>query len=154
MRARQDLFSIGYLARQSGCKVPTIRYYEQIGLMPVPNRTAGNQRVYGPAHLDRLSFIRHSRELGFTLDDIRELLRLSDHPEKPCHEVDRIAMRHLHRVRDRIARLQRLEQELEHMSEHPNGHTVRACRVIEVLSDHSHCLSASHTSSEDPSGLG
>lgn len=154
MRPRQDVFSIGHLARRSGCKVPTIRYYEQIGIMPVPARTDGNQRVYSPVHLDRLSFIRHSRELGFTLDDIRELLRLSDHPEQPCHEADHIAMRHLHRVRDRIARLRRLEKELERMSEHPNGHTVGSCRVIEVLSDHGQCLSTDHDPPVDSPGSG
>ena len=69
-------FTIGDLAQQTGCKVQTIRYYEEIGLMPEPARTAGNQRRYGQRHVDRLAFIRHSRELGFSLDAIRELLSL------------------------------------------------------------------------------
>lgn len=72
--------SIGDLARRSGCKVQTIRYYEQIGLMPEPGRTSGNQRLYGEKQADRLAFIRHSRELGFPLEAIRELLELSDDP--------------------------------------------------------------------------
>jgi len=74
--------SIGDLGQQTGCKVQTIRYYEQIGLMPAPSRTSGNQRRYNPGHAERLAFIRHSRELGFSLDAIRELLDISDDPER------------------------------------------------------------------------
>ena len=77
-------FTIGRLARETGCKVQTIRYYEQIALMPQPLRTAGNQRRYGPGHVARLAFIRHGRELGFPLDAIREFLSLSDDPDRPC----------------------------------------------------------------------
>lgn len=138
--------SIGVLSKQSGCKVPTIRYYEQIGLMPEPDRSEGNQRLYTGRHLDRLRFIRHSRDLGFTLDDIRELLSLAAHPEAPCEQADSIARRHLDLVRDRIARLRLLEQELEHMADHCHGPTVRECRVIEILSDHGKCLSDGHPS--------
>src|SRR5690606_16708953 len=81
-------FTIGDLAQQTGCKVQTIRYYEEIGLMPEPARTAGNQRRYSQKHGDRLAFIRHSRELGFPLDAIRELLSLADHPEQSCGSAD------------------------------------------------------------------
>ena len=73
--------TIGQLAKQTGCKVQTIRYYEQIGLMPKALRTEGNQRRFGQAHLERLTFVRHSRELGFPLSAIRELLRLGDNPK-------------------------------------------------------------------------
>jgi DNA-binding transcriptional MerR regulator len=86
---------IGDLARTTGCKVQTIRYYEEIGLMPEPARTAGNQRRYDQRHVDRLAFIRHSRELGFSLEAIRELLSLSDRPEQPCDAVDQLARRQL-----------------------------------------------------------
>jgi len=127
--------TIGRLARASGCKVPTIRYYEQIGLMPAPARSEGNQRLYERAHLDRLSFIRHARDLGFTLDDIRELLRLSEHPEAPCAQADEIATRHLASVRDRIARLRQLEQELERFAGCCDGPSVADCRVIGSLLD-------------------
>ena len=87
------MLTIGSLAKKTGTKVQTIRYYEQIGLMPEPGRTGGGQRRYGDAELDRLSFIRHSRQLGFPLDVIRELLDLSDHPDKSCDEADAIARR-------------------------------------------------------------
>lgn len=138
--------SIGRLARETGCKVQTIRWYEEIGLMPEPRRTPGNQRVYGPEHASRLAFIRHARELGFPLDDIREMLAMGDQPGESCHAVDSVARRHLSSVRGRIARLEGLEAELERMIEQCRGGKVADCRIIEVLSDHSHarCLSDEH----------
>ncbi len=134
--------SIGRLARDAGCKVQTIRYYEQIGLLPEPPRTAGNQRVYDKVHVKRLSFIRHSRELGFSLDAIRELLVLSDDPDQPCETVDRVAKSHLSEVVEKIARLTSLKSELERMVKQCKGGRIGACRIIEVLADHSHahCL--------------
>jgi DNA-binding transcriptional MerR regulator len=128
---------IGGLARATGCKVQTIRYYEEIGLMPEPARTAGNQRRYGRRHVDRLVFIRHGRELGFSLEAIRELLGLSDRPDQPCDAVDRLARRQLEQVERRLARLAMLESELERMLKQCAGGKVRDCRVIEALSDHS-----------------
>ena len=101
---------IGELASATGCKVQTIRYYEEIGLMPEPKRTAGNQRRYGRPHVDRLAFIRHSRELGFSLEAIRELLSMSDRPEQPCDAVDRLARRQLEQVERRLARLTMLKR--------------------------------------------
>lgn len=83
--------SIGALAWRAKTKFQTILYYEQIGLIPPPARTAGNQRVYGPVQVQRLAFIRHGRELGFGLDAIRQLLELSDQPGRSCVEADRIA---------------------------------------------------------------
>lgn len=100
------MLSIGTLAKRTGTKVQTIRYYEQIGVMPEPGRTGGGQRRYGDAELDRLSFIRHARQLGFSLDDIRELLDLSDNPSRPCDEADAIARRQLRQVEQRVARLE------------------------------------------------
>jgi DNA-binding transcriptional MerR regulator len=137
--------SIGKLARASGCKVPTIRYYEQIGLMPPPARTEGNQRVYTDHHAERLTFIRHARELGFPLDDIRDLLGLTETPAASCADADRIARQHLESVRHRIKRLQLLEAELERMAEQCHAGTVDRCRVIEILSDHDKCLAKDHT---------
>jgi DNA-binding transcriptional MerR regulator len=87
--------SIGELARATGVKEVTIRYYEQIGLMPAPPRTEGNHRVYHAEHLDRLRFIRRLRELGFTLEEVRGLVRLSSEKNQPCDEVDRITREHL-----------------------------------------------------------
>lgn len=120
--------------------VQTIRYYEQIGLMPDPGRTEGGQRRYGDANLDRLAFIRHARQLGFTLEAIRELLDLSDHPDRPCHEADAIARRQLKQVEQRLTRLEALRAELKRMvHEWARGRTAD-CRVLEVLRDHSECL--------------
>lgn len=136
--------SIGGLARKTGCKVQTIRYYEQIGLMPEPARTSGNQRRYDWSHVQRLAFIRHGRELGFALDTIRMLMRLGDIPDQPCEQVDVIARDQLQQVDRRIASLQALKAELERMIRQCGGGRIAECRIIEVLSDHSLCLVEDH----------
>ena len=136
--------SIGDLARRTGCKVQTIRYYEQIGLMPRPGRTSGNQRFYSDSHADRLAFIRHSRELGFPLEAIRELLVLSDDPNRSCEQADRIARAHLREVKARIASLVVLKTELERMVRQCGRGRIADCRVIEVLADHAKCVSNDH----------
>lgn len=139
-------YAIGDLSRQTGTKVETIRWYERDGTMPPPARTAGGRRAYTQAHLDRLAFIRHARELGFPLDDVRALLRLSDEPDRPCVEADGIARGHLDAVRSRIARLQALEAELERMVDACGHGKVAECRVIQVLASltHEHCLNRGH----------
>ena len=134
------MLAIGRLAKGTGTKVQTIRYYEQIGLMPEPGRTEGGQRRYGDAELDRLSFIRHARQLGFSLEAIRELLDLSDQPGRPCREADAIARRQLKQVEQRIARLEALRIELNRMVQECSGGRTADCRVLEVLRDHSECL--------------
>jgi DNA-binding transcriptional MerR regulator len=143
---RDAPFSIGDLATQSGATVETVRYYEKAGLMPLPARTAGNHRAYTQAHADRLAFIRHSRELGFSLDSIRTLLDLVDDPQRPCAQVDAIARQHLAAVRKRIARLRALETELSRMLEECGRGRVAECGVVEVLADHTHahCLNNQH----------
>jgi Cu(I)-responsive transcriptional regulator len=134
------MLTIGSLARKTGTKVQTIRYYEQIGLMPEPGRTAGGQRRYGDDELDRLAFIRHARQLGFSLEAIRELLDLSDYPHRPCLEADAIARRQLKQVEQRLARLEALRTELQRMVHECSGGQTADCRVLEVLRDHSECL--------------
>ena len=130
---------IGELARRTAVKVPTIRFYEQIGLLPTPPRTEGNQRRYGKPEVDRLNFIRHARELGFEVDDIRELLAMSTEPQASCHQADSIARNHLAEVDRRIASLQALRGELGRMiDECGHGH-ICDCRIIEALADHSLC---------------
>ncbi|WP_306751757.1 MerR family transcriptional regulator [Paracoccus actinidiae] len=136
------MLSIGKLSAATGVKVPTIRYYEEIGLLPEAERSAGNQRLYGTKAQERLAFIRHSRELGFSLDDIRELLSLSDRPDMSCAAADVIATRQLGSVKDRITRLQALQQELERMLTQCAQGTISDCKVIEVLSNHENCLHA------------
>ena len=131
------MLTIGKLGEASGVKVPTIRYYEQIGLLPEPERSAGNQRLYGAKALDRLAFIRHARDLGFPLEAIRDLLSLSDRPDQSCAAADIIATEQLVAVKARIARLTALKAELERMITQCAQGTIADCRVIEVLSDHS-----------------
>lgn len=137
--------TIGSLAKKTGTKVQTIRYYEQIGLMPEPERTEGGQRRYCEADLDRLSFVRHARQLGFSLDAIRELLDLSDQPTRPCHEADVIARQQLKQVEQRIARLHALRTELKRMVRECRGGRTADCRVLDVLRDHSECLTDHET---------
>ncbi len=127
--------TIGRLAAATGCKVPTIRYYEQIGLLPPPRRSAGNQRLYQERHLQRLAFVRHARELGFALPAIRELLDLNDRPEQSCAAVDAVAREHLDAVEARIERLQRLRDELRRMIAACAGGRVADCRILETLSE-------------------
>ncbi|MGU3339830.1 MerR family transcriptional regulator [Methylobacterium mesophilicum] len=136
--------AIGELSRRTGVKVPTIRYYEQVGLMPVPPRSAGSQRRYGEADVARLNFIRHSRELGFEVDAIRELLTMNAHPDRSCADVDLIARRHLSEVDRRIERLMALRGELDRMISECGQGRVGECRVIETLSDHGKCSHVSH----------
>lgn len=117
------MLTIGKLGEAAGVKVPTIRYYEQVGLLPPAERSAGNQRLYGKTTLDRLRFIRHARDLGFPLEAIRDILSLSDQPDQSCAAADAIAKEQLIAVRARIARLQALEAELNGWS--PNAPTAR-----------------------------
>jgi len=135
------MLTIGKLARAAGVKVPTIRYYEQIGVLPRAERSAGNQRLYGAATVDRLAFVRHARDLGFSLEAIRDLLSLSDQPDRSCDAADAIARAQLAEVEDRIARLTALKSELERMVAQCAGGRIADCRVIEVLGDHSLCRS-------------
>jgi MerR family transcriptional regulator, copper efflux regulator len=106
------LRSIGVLAQQTGCSVPTIRYYEEIGLLPAGPRTDGGRRVYGEAAVRRLSFIRRCRDFGFAIEQVRDLIGLVDEPDRPCVEVRDIAATHLASVRRKLAELQSLERSM------------------------------------------
>ena len=132
-------YSIGEMARRADTKVQTIRYYEQIGLMPAPPRTAGNQRRYNKKDLQRLQFIRHARAFGFRVVDIRDLLALADQPEHSCAQADELARKQLQSVEARIRGLERLRQELARMITQCDGGHVHSCRVIQVLADHELC---------------
>lgn len=134
------MLTIGTLGERTGTKVQTIRYYEQIGLLPEPERTDGGQRRYHRADLDRLAFIRHGRQLGFPLEAIRELLELADHPQQSCSNADSIAQRQLIQVEQRLRRLKALQSELKRMIAECRGDSVADCRVLEVLRDHAECL--------------
>jgi len=133
-------FTIGRIAEAAGCKVQTVRYYEQVGLLPRPERSGGNQRVYGKSDVDRLTFIRHARDLGFSIEAIRDLLSLSDRPDQPCEAADAIARAQLVHVERRIEHLNALKLELERMVAQCSGGRISDCRVIEVLGDHGECV--------------
>ncbi|WP_417475417.1 MerR family transcriptional regulator [Leisingera sp.] len=133
------MFSIGQLSKATGVKVPTIRYYEEIGLLPQPGRNAGNQRRYGQDGMDALGFIKHARDLGFSLEDIRALMGLDGQLGEDCAEADRIARSQLANVRDRIRKLEQLATELERISHLCDGGNGGCCKVLTALGDHSQC---------------
>jgi DNA-binding transcriptional MerR regulator len=128
-----ELLSIGGLSEATGTKVETIRYYEKIALLPKPGRTAGNYRSYDASHLARLSFIRRARDLGFSLEHVRNLLSLSDQKEQSCEGIDAIAREHLAEVERKIADLTALRRELGSLVRQCKRGTVAECRIIETL---------------------
>lgn len=130
----QQTFSIGELAKATATKAETIRYYERIGLLPKPGRTAGNYRSYSTGHLGRLSFVRRARDLGFSIEQVRDLLGLSDQGDRPCKAVDAIARQHLTEVNRKIRDLQALRRELDSLIGQCGQGTVAECRIIEALS--------------------
>ena len=125
--------SIGVLSGRTGCHIETIRYYERIGLLPPPPRSAGGHRVYGVDHLKRLTFIRRGRQLGFALKDVRGLLALVDGGGQTCDEVQALTLAHLDEVRLKIDDLKVLEGVLGAMAAVCEDGTVPACPVIEAL---------------------
>lgn len=130
---------IGGLARASDVKVTTIRYYESIGLIDPPARTEGGQRLYDQKAIERMRFIRHTRDLGFPLKAIRELIALSQNQDHSCADVDEIARRQAADIRQRIKRLKALECELNRMIKECAVDRIAECRVMEILSNHELC---------------
>lgn len=131
--------SIGQLSRQTGVKVPTIRYYESIGMLDAPGRSAGGQRRYDASHLEQLRFIRHGRDLGFGLDDLRALQDMTRQPDTSCDAADSIARQQLADVERRLAGLRAVRTELKRMVAQCSHGVVDDCRVIQTLSDHGLC---------------
>lgn len=125
--------SIGDLSRRTGVNIETIRYYEKIKLIPAPPRTAGGRRAYGTAEARLLAFVRRSRELGFTLNEIRALLELGGPGVATCAEVCSIATRHVSTIRAKIADLQRLERFLADHIARCSGDAVPDCAVLDAL---------------------
>ncbi|PKU24402.1 MerR family transcriptional regulator [Telmatospirillum siberiense] len=128
--------TIGDLGRATETKVETIRYYERIGLLPIPARTAGNYRSYDDWHLGRLSFIRRARNLGFSLEQVRDLLGLADQRDRSCEAVDAIARGHLADIDRKIADLTALRRELSSIIGQCGCGTIAECRIIEALAPH------------------
>lgn len=134
------MFSIGELSKRTKVKVPTIRYYEEKGLLPEAERTDGNQRRYDNAGLERLSFIRHARDLGFSIEAISSLIELQEHPDRSCEAATNIARLQLADVRAKMKRLKALEKELGRISKGCDGHGVSEdCYVLASLADHGLC---------------
>jgi MerR family mercuric resistance operon transcriptional regulator len=125
--------NIGAAARNSGCHVETIRYYERVGLLAASRRSAAGYRVYSEADVDHLRFIHRARGLGFSLDEIRELLSLSERADQPCREVDDLATKHLLEVRARQQELARMAEALEGLIASCAGPTADCCTIIGAL---------------------
>ncbi len=131
--AQPARYTVGRLAEATESKAVTIRYYERVGLMPAPARTAAGYRCYTEHDRNRLLFIRRSRALGFSLADIQELLGFTDRREASCAEVDAKVDEQLAQVRTRIQDLRALEAELERLSTCCEGGIIEDCRIIESL---------------------
>ena len=124
---------IGELAKATGTGVETVRYYEKIGLLPKVARTDGNYRSYGSEEVSRLSFIRRARDLGFSLDQVRNLLSLADDQQRPCCEVDAIARQHLETVDSKLADLTALRAELSDLILQCGRGSIADCRILDAL---------------------
>lgn len=132
---RATHFSIGVLSTETGVNIETIRYYEKIGLIPAPPRTEGRQRVYDSAHLKRLMFIRRGRELGFSLDEIRDLLGLVRGHDLTCAEVKAITEEHVTDIRQKVRDLKKLERVLSELAAKCSGKAVPDCPILDALSN-------------------
>jgi len=128
--------AIGALSKHTGTNIETIRYYERVGLLPAPGRTAGGYRLYGPDHLKRLTFIRRARALGFSLAEVRRLLTLSDQRRRPCAEVRVVAAAHLEDVKGKIADLRQMERVLKETVARCDAGSGSHCPMIDALYSH------------------
>ena len=125
----------GALAARTGCNIETIRYYERVSLLPPPPRSAGGHRLYGEGLIRRLNFVRRSRDLGFSIEEIRELLRLVDGGTYTCREIEQLARDHVREIRSKIADLRRLQRVFETMAAQCSGDAVPDCPIIDALFD-------------------
>jgi MerR family mercuric resistance operon transcriptional regulator len=141
------LLTRGQIAAESGCHIETVRYYEQIGLMPLPRRGPGGWRLYDKDLLKRLSFLRRCRELGFTLQEIRGLLRLVDGRRITCSQVEAVTRDHARSIQRKVADLNRIKKVLDSMAARCSGGTVPECPIIDALFDARVCPSAPRDSS-------
>lgn len=134
MKNQQPQYSVGQLAKHADCQVETVRYYEKSGLMPAPPRSLGGHRLYDLNHLKRLHFIRRSRNLGFTLEQIKALLRFVDEPHHHCADVRELALAHIQEVEQKIADLNRMHAALENMAAQcQDAYAIDDCPIIDAL---------------------
>ena len=124
---------IGELSKQTDCKIETIRYYEKIGLLPEPSRSEAGYRIYAENHLQRLVFIRRSRELGFSIEEIRILLQLVDGGAYTCSDIKAIALEHRDDIRQKISDLKKLEKTLSTIASQCSGDSAPECPIVEAL---------------------
>ncbi|MBI1986015.1 MAG: helix-turn-helix domain-containing protein [Rhodospirillales bacterium] len=129
-----ERFGIGALSKRTGVNIETIRYYERIGMVPKPPRSEGGHRVYDQNHLKRLAFVRRTRELGFSLEEIRALLELVDGGDYTCAEVKAMTLAHADVIRQKIADLRRMERVLKGMAAQCDGGDVPECPIVDALS--------------------
>jgi MerR family mercuric resistance operon transcriptional regulator len=128
-------FTIGKLSKITGVHIETIRYYEKIGLLSSPPRSEGGHRLYSKKHLDRLIFLRRSRELGFSIEEIRILLDLLDEGDYTCRDIKALTVQHLQDIRQKISDLRKLEKALVEISSQCDGGPSRECPIIGTLFD-------------------
>ncbi|WP_020558872.1 MerR family transcriptional regulator [Thiofilum flexile] len=131
--------TIGALSTASGVAIETIRYYEKSGLLAKAKRSLNGYRRYGALDIQRLRFIRRGRDLGFSIEELKTLLQLADHPTQPCAQADALVQNHLTEVKAKIRDLQAIQQVLEQLAE-CDSHNAEHCRLLEVL-DHRSCCS-------------
>ncbi|MFC0282691.1 helix-turn-helix domain-containing protein [Camelimonas abortus] len=131
---QDGVLTIGELARRAGSNVETVRYYERIGMLPAPARSAANYRLYDHGHLRRLNFILRARRLGFSLEQVRALLELAGRAGAPCAAVHDIARAHRDEIDRKIADLAALRAELDGLLAHAHAGVIGECRIIEALS--------------------
>jgi MerR family mercuric resistance operon transcriptional regulator len=136
--------TIGRLSTRTGCHLETVRYYERIGLLPKPGRTAGGHRLYGADAVSRVAFIRRARELGFTLEQVRNLLRLVDGGHYTCAQIRPLAVEHLDEIGRKIADLQSIERALRDMAARCVRGRAPRCAVIDALYEEGHIVARSH----------
>lgn len=125
-------YPIGTLSQLSGVNIETIRYYERVRLLPAASRAGNGYRQYDDAFVERLAFVRRGRELGFTIDEIRELLALAHHPNQPCSNADRMTRSHLEAIAGKIRDLQRMRRALRRVVD-CQGQTVEQCQLLRAL---------------------
>lgn len=127
-------WTIGEMAKRSGCPVVTVRYYEKEGLLPQPERNGSNYRLYGDADMERLRFIRHCRRHGMKLSEIRELLAFKDHPTRSCGWINTLVQQHMDNVEEQIASLTQLKAQLDQLLRKCSGGSTGRCGILESLS--------------------
>ena len=132
------MVTIGALSKQTGCHIETVRYYERIGVLLKPPRTEGGHRLYGKEQIKRLMFVRRSRELGFSLGEIRTLLKLVDGKQYTCREVKTLMEEHLGDIKKKISDLKRLQKTLADISSQCEGGMVPECPIIDALFEEKH----------------